>query len=87
MPKEEQAFWDHLQTRHPFDPARTLLVDDSLPVLRSARDYGIAHLRAVRRPDSRTPPKDTGEFDAITDFRDIMPNLSDEEKPVRGFEP
>jgi len=94
VPKEEQAFWDHLQTRHPFDPARTLLVDDSLPVLRSARQYGIAHLRAVKRPDSRTPPKDTGEFEAITDFRDIMPDSSgegrgtrDEGKTVRGSEP
>jgi len=84
VPKEEQAFWDHLQARHPFDPARTLLVDDSLPVLRSARDYGIAHLRAVKRPDSRTPPRDTGEFEAIADFRDIMPGHRDEQRGTRG---
>ena len=30
-----------------FDPQHTLLVDDSLSVLRSAERYGIAHLLAV----------------------------------------
>jgi len=50
-----------------------LLIDDSLPVLRSARNYGIAHLLAVRNPDSKLPGKDVGEFDAIDSFRDILP--------------
>ncbi len=78
IPKEDPRFWDHLQARHPFSPERTLLVDDSLPVLRSARDHGIAHLRAVKTPDSRNPPKDTAEFAAIGDFREIMPGSRDE---------
>jgi putative hydrolase of the HAD superfamily len=50
-----------------------LLVDDSLPVLRSARDYGIGHLLAVHRPDTQLPAKDVAEFDAIHDFLEIIP--------------
>ncbi len=72
-PKELPTFWQALQEREPFDPAATLLVDDSLPVLRSAREFGIAHLLAVRFPDTRLPEKDPEEFQAIHTFRDILP--------------
>ncbi len=73
VPKEHPEFWGKLQSVERFDPARTLLVDDSLPVLRSARNYGLAHLLAVRRPDTRQPEKDVEEFEAIHDFLEIIP--------------
>jgi len=73
IPKENPRFWQDLQAREPFQPTRTLLVDDSLAVLRSARHYGIGRLLAVRRPDTRTPPRDVEEFEAIDTFDDIMP--------------
>lgn len=72
VPKEDPGFWPQLQLRERFNPAATLLVDDSLPVLRSARQYGIKHLLAVLQPDTRQADKDTGEFAAIRDFRDIL---------------
>ncbi|MGQ9686280.1 MAG: GMP/IMP nucleotidase [Thiobacillaceae bacterium] len=71
--KETPLFWQALRRVENFDPGSTLLVDDSLPVLRAAREYGIAHLLAVRRPDTRQPDKDVGEFWAIRRFQDIMP--------------
>jgi 5'-nucleotidase len=71
--KEDVGFWRRLQEIEPFDPARTLLVDDSLPVLDSARAFGIAHLRAVRRPDTRQPEKETGGYLALTTFAELMP--------------
>ena len=71
LPKEQAPFWDRLQALEPFDPRRTLLVDDSLNVLRSARVYGIRHLLGVRRPDSGQPPKALEEFDSITDFSEL----------------
>lgn len=71
--KEEQAFWQRLRAIEPFDPARTLLVDDSLPVLDSARRYGIAHLVTIRKPDTQKPVKDTGDYPAIDDFSQLMP--------------
>lgn len=75
LPKENPAFWIGLQSREPFDPDSSLLVDDSLPVLRSAQAYGIAHLLAVRFPDTRLPEKDPEEFQAIHSFRDVMLGL------------
>ncbi len=76
IPKEHPDFWEKLQAVEQFRSATTLLVDDSLPVLRSAKDYGIAHLLAVYRPDTRLPDKEVGEFAAIRDFRDILPLMS-----------
>lgn len=51
-PKEDQRFWAGLRAVEPFDPARTLFVDDSPPVLAAARVAGIAQLAMVTHPDS-----------------------------------
>jgi 5'-nucleotidase len=72
-PKEDVRFWDALQGQAPFDPAQTLLIDDSLAVLRSARAYGIGHLLAVCQPDTSAAPREIDEFPAIESFRQIMP--------------
>ena len=73
LPKEDVRFWNKLQHRVPFEAKNTLLIDDSLPVLRSAKHYGIAHLLAVYQPDRRRPDKDVGEFVALRSFAEIMP--------------
>ncbi len=73
LPKEDVRFWNKLQHRIPFESKHTLLIDDSLPVLRSAQHYGIAHLLAVYKPDTRRPDKDVGEFIALRNFAEIMP--------------
>lgn len=66
-PKEHPQFWDALQADIEFDPARSLFIDDTLPILRSAGRYGIGYLLAVSEPDSRKGPKDTEEFEAVED--------------------
>jgi HAD superfamily hydrolase (TIGR01509 family) len=71
--KEEQAFWQRLHAIEAFDLASTLLVDDSLPVLDSARLYGIAHLVAVKKPDTQQCEKRTGDYPALDDFSQLMP--------------
>ncbi|RTE64462.1 GMP/IMP nucleotidase [Amphritea opalescens] len=70
--KEQQAFWHRLQEDEPFDPARTLLVDDSLAVLASARQYGIAYLLSIIQPDSQQAGRDITDFSAITHFDELM---------------
>lgn len=72
-PKETAEFWHSLQATEPFDLEKTLFADDSLPVLRAARDYGIRHIVAMRRPDSRRPARDIAEFSAIETFAELMP--------------
>lgn len=75
VPKEEQAFWQQLQQIEPFDPARSLFVDDSLSVLRSAQRYGIAHLYTISQPDMQVPPREACEFPAINNFSEVLPVL------------
>jgi 5'-nucleotidase len=72
-PKESDEFWQRLQQLEPFDKGRTLFVDDSASVLRSAQDYGIEWLLMVLRPDTNGPVRTTDEFSAIHDFSEIMP--------------
>lgn len=73
LPKEEPEFWGKLNSSLAFNAKETLLVDDTLSVLRSAQTYGIQHLLAVLNPDSQAPKRNTEEFRAINDFRDITP--------------
>ena len=76
LPKERVECWVEVRKIHPFDPARSLLIDDNLAVLRSAERYGIAHLLAIYRPDSHGPKKDVAHFRALDGFDEIMPVLS-----------
>lgn len=73
LPKEDPMFWQSLQKTESYEPATTLLVDDSLPVLRAARRSGPEHLIAVRKADSKRAPVAIDEFPAIVDFREMMP--------------
>ena len=75
VPKEDPQFWPKLAEQDHFHRDTTLFVDDSLPVLRAARDYGIRFLRAVRLPDSKAPPKETEEFIAIERFDELLEGL------------
>ncbi|WLI07025.1 GMP/IMP nucleotidase [Pseudomonas sp. FP597] len=73
--KENPQFWDALQADTGFDPSRSLFIDDTLPILRSAREFGVGHLLAVKEPDSKKGPKDTAEFAAVDDYRDLIAGL------------
>ncbi|OIN43432.1 haloacid dehalogenase [Pseudomonas azotoformans] len=73
--KEHPQFWDALQADIGFDPARSLFIDDTLPILRSAQAFGVGHLLAVKEPDSKKGPKDTAEFAAVDDYRDLIAGL------------
>ena len=76
LAKENPGFWHALREEHPYKPARTLLIDDNLAVLRQARAEGIAHLLGVRQPDSQRPPLlPSPEFRQIDHFTDILPGL------------
>jgi putative hydrolase of the HAD superfamily len=72
LAKEQQGFWERLQQQYLFDKQRTLLVDDSLAVLHSAREFGIAHLVTIAKPDSQKPLRDIVDYPAIADFRELM---------------
>jgi HAD superfamily hydrolase (TIGR01509 family) len=71
-PKEHPHFWKRLQAEEPFDPARTLFVDDSLAVLQTADAFGISWLRAIRRPDSGQPAQPTAPYIAVDRLAELF---------------
>jgi putative hydrolase of the HAD superfamily len=71
-PKEQSGFWHALIHHHPFDPLKTLFIDDTDRVLQAAQAFGIAHLVGVHQPDS-TQPRRLESFFAINHFDEIMP--------------
>jgi len=71
LPKEHAEFWGRLREREPFEPARTLLVDDSLPVLRAAHAYGLGRVVAIRRPDSTRPARTIDDFHAVDGLAEL----------------
>ncbi len=73
LAKENHGFWESLQSLEKYDPVRTVLFDDSLPVLRQARLEGIKHLFGIEKPDSKKPAVLIDEFPMIDDFSKIMP--------------
>ncbi len=73
VPKEEVGFWRLLNRRNPFDPRRSMLIDDNLEVLRAAQAYGVRHVLAVFQPDSQQPEREITAFRAIRSFAEIMP--------------
>ncbi len=75
MAKEHSGFWDALRAVEPFDPSRTLFIDDSIAVLESARRYGIRWLLCLLQPDSAREPRTVEGFPAILHFDEIMPGL------------
>jgi HAD superfamily hydrolase (TIGR01509 family) len=72
VPKEHAEFWPALQAEHPFDAERTLFVDDSLPVLRAARQYGVKHVVAISHPDSSQPPRICDEFPSTPRVAELL---------------
>jgi len=72
--KESQEFWCALQEEVDFDPETTLFVDDSQPVLQSAKKYGIGRLVTVTHPDTTAPVTRGSEFRGVERVADMLPS-------------
>ena len=75
-PKESALFWNKLNNLLSFNKEETLLIDDNLHALRSAKNFGIKHLLAVSQPSSQDKAIDTGEFAAMTDFTQLLTDFN-----------
>lgn len=73
-PKEDADFWRQLHQHHPYDPSRTLLIDDNAAVLNAATASGICHVLTVIQPDSARPPRENLAHRGFNDFSEIMPD-------------
>src|SRR5262249_6920972 len=82
VPKENPRFWEAVREVEPFDPAKSLFVDDSPPVLRAARAAGIRWVCGVRRADSVRAPRDHQDGLAVDSVSDLDPS-----RPWKGVLP
>jgi len=70
-PKEDQRFWIAARAVEPFDPQRSMFVDDSRAVLHAAILAGVRWVYGVKRPDSSREPHGHQEFAAIDGVADL----------------
>jgi putative hydrolase of the HAD superfamily len=70
--KERQEFWHALRAAVEFDPARTMFVDDSHFVLRSAATYGVRHPVAIARPDTSRPRREASDFVSVDGISELL---------------
>jgi putative hydrolase of the HAD superfamily len=75
-PKENPKFWSAVREVEPFDPERSIFIDDSPPVVRAARAAGVRWVYALRRPDTSGSPRVHDEShptaDSVADFIDSL---------------
>jgi putative hydrolase of the HAD superfamily len=76
MPKEDIAIWSKIQDVIVYDPQRTLLIDDNLRALQTAKDYGIAYPLCATFVSPKLDKIDPKGFASFESFSEIMPKES-----------
>jgi len=71
-PKEDARFWPLVRAVEPFDPERTLFVDDNAAVLAAARAAGIRFVYAMCHPDSSRPPRQHPDFPSVHSVAELL---------------
>jgi 5'-nucleotidase len=72
FPKENLAFWRQAEKKLGFHKEKTLFVDDTLAVLRTAQEYGIGYIVYKARGNSRMPPLHSPDFTTVLDFNELL---------------
>ena len=72
FPKEELDFWRAAETKLGFHKEHTLFVDDTLAVLKTARQYGIKYLVYKAKGNSKVKPGQSDDFTTVMDFDELM---------------
>jgi putative hydrolase of the HAD superfamily len=70
--KEDQPFWHALQEAEDFDRQKTVFIDDNVPVLQSARDYGVGTLLHITRPDTSKSSRHDEDFTGISGVAELL---------------
>jgi len=70
--KERIGFWQRLESEQGIERARSLLVEDSLAVLRAASEFGIERAIAIARPDSSRERREIEGFAAVDGVASLL---------------
>lgn len=71
-PKESIEFWHKAQGILRFDKEKSLFIDDTEDVLKTASEFGIKYTVLKARANSRLKPRKSNEFITINDFRELI---------------
>lgn len=72
--KEQIDFWHSIYKTNSFTPARTLMIDDSEPVLHAAQAFGL-HVLGIEQPDSQLPARENLHHPTIRDWSELVDGL------------
>lgn len=86
LPKEDDGFWRELQKFISYDPARTLLGEDSETNLATAERFGISYLVYVSRYSSAIQPKASRKFMSINYFNQLIPVYGEMTATISGID-
>jgi len=70
--KEEQFFWKKLGATFDLNFDRTLLIDDNLQVLETARKVGVRYLRGISKPNSQANLIKSADYLLIDKLQEVM---------------
>jgi HAD superfamily hydrolase (TIGR01509 family) len=73
FPKEKKEFWLKAEQRLGFKREKTMLVEDTLEVLKTAREFGIRYLIYKAKSNSKVRLLPSSEFTTILDFGELLP--------------
>lgn len=71
-PKEMINFWEKAEKIIKFDKDKTLFIDDTAEILKTARAFGIKHLLLKARANSKKQDKPTNNFPVLNDFKELL---------------
>ncbi len=74
--KESPKLWRALLAQHPFDPERTLFIDDNEELLLTARQFGIRYVLGIKNPDSALEQQNFTHCPAIDDYAILTRELN-----------
>jgi len=74
MPKENAAIWEKINQIHPFNPKTTLLIDDNISALKTAKAYGIAQTLAAIHVSPQMDKINPQDFPYFEHYAEIMPS-------------
>lgn len=71
-PKEDIKFWEAAEKRLGFDKVKTLFIDDTEEILKTAKKFGIKYILYKARANSKVKPGRSNDFMHIIDFDELL---------------
>jgi putative hydrolase of the HAD superfamily len=71
-PKEMVEFWEKTEKILKFDKEKTLFIDDTAEILRTAKNFGIKYLLLKTKANSKKYDQPINDFPVLKDFKELL---------------